>query len=337
MGKILLTGGAGFIGSHIAVALRAAGHEPLILDNLSNSEPGISKGISRITGYEEKIHQIDCRNFEAILKLIEKEGSIDGIIHLAAFKAVGESVENPMKYYDNNVGSMISILRVAEKLRVKSFVFSSSCTVYGSPDEVKVTEDTPMGPAYSPYGYTKQIGERMIHDLSTTDIQTKFVSLRYFNPIGADPSAEIGELPLGRPNNLIPFICQTAAGLRDELTVFGNDYQTPDGTCIRDYIHVSDLAEAHVRALEYIGSENAPQHDIFNIGTGKGNSVREIINTFKKENGVNFKVRFGLRRAGDVEAIYADTSKAKTILHWQPRYEMADALVHAWNWQKKLK
>jgi len=337
MGKILLTGGAGFIGSHIAVALRAAGHEPLILDNLSNSEPGISKGISHITGYEEKIHQIDCRNFEAILKLIEKEGSIDGIIHLAAFKAVGESVENPMKYYDNNVGSMISILRVAEKLRVKSFVFSSSCTVYGSPDEVKVTEDTPMGPAYSPYGYTKQIGERMIHDLSTTDIQTKFVSLRYFNPIGADPSAEIGELPLGRPNNLIPFICQTAAGLRDELTVFGNDYQTPDGTCIRDYIHVSDLAEAHVRALEYIGSENAPQHDIFNIGTGKGNSVREIINTFKKENGVNFKVRFGLRRAGDVEAIYADTSKAKTILHWQPRYEMADALVHAWNWQKKLK
>jgi UDP-glucose 4-epimerase len=337
MDKILLTGGAGYIGSHIAVALRAAGYEPLILDNLSNSDSGVAERISRITGREEKIHQIDCRDFEAILKLIDKEGGIDGIIHLAAFKAVGESVENPIKYYDNNVGSMTAILRVAEKLKVKNFVFSSSCTVYGSPDSVEVIEDTPMGIPYSPYGYTKQIGERMIADLSKTGIATKFVSLRYFNPIGAHPSAEIGELPIGRPNNLIPFICQTAAGLREELTVFGNDYPTPDGTCIRDYIHVSDLAEAHVLALEYIGSDAAPQHDVFNIGTGKGNSVTEIINTFKKENGVNFKVRFGPRRAGDVEAIYADTAKAKTVLKWQPKYEMADALVHAWNWQKTLK
>jgi UDP-glucose 4-epimerase len=336
MNKILLTGGAGFIGSHIAVALRAAGYTPLILDNLSNSERSVSEGISRITGVKEKIHQIDCRDSQAILDLIETKGGISGIIHLAAFKAVGESVENPIKYYDNNVGSMTSILQVAEKLDVKSFVFSSSCTVYGSPDSVEVTEETAMGKAFSPYGYTKQIGERMIEDLSKTGVGTKFVSLRYFNPIGAHPSSHIGELPLGKPNNLIPFVCQTAAELRDELTVFGNDYKTIDGTCVRDYIHVSDLAEAHVRALEYIGQKEAPQHDVFNIGTGKGNSVMEIINTFKNENGVDFKVKVGSRRAGDVEAIFANTQKASAVLNWQPKYTLADALVHAWNWQKSL-
>ncbi|MFT4770069.1 MAG: UDP-glucose 4-epimerase [Cryomorphaceae bacterium] len=335
--KILLTGGAGFIGSHIAVSLRAAGYTPVILDNLSNSERSVTDGISCITGFEEKIHEIDCRDSQAILDLIEKEGGISGIIHLAAFKAVGESVENPLKYYDNNVGSMTSILEVTEKLQIQSFVFSSSCTVYGSPKSIEVTEETPMGDAFSTYGYTKQIGERMIENLSKTDIKTKFVSLRYFNPIGAHPSSQIGELPLGRPNNLIPFVCQTAAGLRNELTVFGNDYKTIDGTCVRDYIHVSDLAEAHVRALEYIGQKEAPQHDVFNIGTGKGNSVKEIIDTFKNENGIDFKVKYGPRRAGDVEAIFANTQKASTVLKWQPEYTLSDALVHAWNWQKTLK
>ncbi|HKK40094.1 MAG TPA: UDP-glucose 4-epimerase GalE [Cryomorphaceae bacterium] len=337
MNKILLTGGAGFIGSHIAVSLRAAGYVPIILDNLSNSEITVKEGLSRITGFEEKIHQIDCRDSDAILRLIELEGGISGIIHLAAFKAVGESVANPLKYYDNNVGAMTSILQVAEKLNIHSFVFSSSCTVYGSPDSVEVTEKTPMGKPFSTYGYTKQIGEKMIEDLSDTGIKTKFVSLRYFNPIGAHPTSQIGELPLGKPNNLIPFICQTAAGLREELTIFGNDYKTIDGTCVRDYIHVSDLAEAHVRALQYISRKNAPQHDVFNIGTGKGNSVSEIIDTFKNENGVDFKVKYGPRRAGDVEAIFANTDKASTVLNWQPEYTLADALIHAWNWQKTLK
>ncbi|MCZ4410706.1 UDP-glucose 4-epimerase GalE [Cryomorphaceae bacterium 1068] len=337
MNKILLTGGAGFIGSHIAVALREAGYIPIILDNLSNSERSVSEGISSITGVEEKIHEIDCRDSEAILDLIETEGGISGIIHLAAFKAVGESVENPIKYYDNNVGSMTSILQVAEKLDIQSFVFSSSCTVYGSPKSIEVTEETAIGEAFSTYGYTKQIGERMIEDLSKTGLGTKFVSLRYFNPIGAHPSSQIGELPLGKPNNLIPFICQTAAGLRDELTVFGNDYHTIDGTCVRDYIHVSDLAEAHVRALKYIGKAESPQHDVFNIGTGNGNSVKEIIDTFKNENGIDFKVKYGPRRAGDVEAIFANTEKASEILKWKPQYTLADALVHAWNWQETLK
>jgi len=337
MNKILLTGGAGFIGSHIAVSLRAAGYTPIILDNLSNSQKTVKEGLSRITGVEEKIHEIDCRDSDSILELIEKEGGISGVIHLAAFKAVGESVEKPLKYYDNNVGSMTSILQVAEKLNIHSFVFSSSCTVYGSPDSSEVTEETPIGETFSPYGYTKQIGERMIKDLSKNEINTKFVSLRYFNPIGAHPSSRIGELPLGKPNNLIPFICQTAAGLREELTVFGNDYGTADGTCVRDYIHVLDLADAHVRALEYSRQHNAPQHDVFNIGTGKGNSVKEIIDTFKNENGVDFKVKYGRRRAGDVEAIFANTEKASNVLKWKPKYTLADALVHAWNWQKTLK
>jgi len=336
MNKILLTGGVGFIGSHIAVSLRAAGYTPIILDNLSNSKRIVAKRISQITGFKEKIHEIDCRNSDEILSLIKREGGILGIIHLAAFKAVGESVENPLKYYDNNLKSMISILHVVEKLNIQRFVFSSSCTVYGSPDSTKVFEKTPMGNAFSPYGYTKQVGERMVEDLSNTNIDTKFISLRYFNPIGAHPSSLIGELPLGKPDNLIPFVCQTAAGIRKELTVFGSDYKTVDGTCVRDYIHVCDLAEAHVQALEYTGQKEAPQYDVFNIGTGKGNSVDEIIDTFKKENGVKFLVKYGPRRAGDVEAIFADTKKANQILKWRPQYTLSDALIHAWKWQQLL-
>ncbi|MEM9053002.1 MAG: UDP-glucose 4-epimerase GalE [Bacteroidota bacterium] len=258
------------------------------------------------------------------------------LVHLAAFKAVGESVENPSKYYDNNIGSMGAILRIAEKLSVDHFVFSSSCTVYGSPEKAEVTESTPMGDAYSPYGYTKQVGERMIKDLVNARVKTKFVSLRYFNPIGAHPSSHIGELPLGRPNNLVPFLCQTAAGLREELTLFGNDYNTPDGTCVRDYIHVCDIATAHVKALKYMTEPDSPKHDVFNIGTGKGNSVKEIIDTFKEVNEIEFKVTQGPRRPGDVDAIFANTQKAQTVLGWNPEYSLADALRHAWNWQKTL-
>lgn len=336
MNKILLTGGAGFIGSHIAVSLRNAGYVPVILDNLSNSERSVKDGISNITGFDEKIHEIDCTDTNAVLNLVKNEGGVSGIIHLAAYKAVGESVENPLKYYQNNVGSMTSILRVTEKLNIRKFVFSSSCTVYGSPKSTEVTEETPTGEAFSPYGRTKQIGERMIYDLSKTEIPTRFVSLRYFNPIGAHPSARIGELPLGTPNNLVPYICQTAAGLRKELTVFGNDYNTPDGTCLRDYVHVSDLAEAHVLALNYVSQEMAPPNAAFNIGSGMGISVTEIINTFKNENGVDFNVKYGPRREGDVEAIFANAAKARILLKWQPEYTLADALVHAWNWQKTL-
>jgi len=336
MNNILLTGGAGFIGSHIAVALREAGYNPIILDNLSNSLSLSIKGISKITGKDEVLHRIDCRSEDEILKLISDQGGISGIVHLAAFKAVGESVENPSKYYNNNLGAMISILNVAKKLKVDHFVFSSSCTVYGSPKDAEVTECTPMGGAYSPYGYTKQVGERMIEDLVKANIDTKFVSLRYFNPIGAHPSGCIGELPIGRPNNLVPFICQTAAGLRNELTVYGEDYNTHDGTCVRDYIHVSDIADAHVNAIDYMANPNSPQLEVFNVGTGKGNSVKELIDTFKEVNDIDFKVVKGRRRLGDVDAIYANAQKAKTVLNWHPRYTLADALKHAWNWQKTL-
>jgi len=336
MNNILLTGGAGFIGSHIAVSLRQSGYRPIIIDNLTNSLASAVDGISRITGENEKLYQVDCRDENALLKIIEEEGGISGVIHLAAFKAVGESVEHPNMYYANNVGAMNSVLRIVKELSVKHFVFSSSCTVYGSPQKAEVTESTPIGVAFSPYGYTKQIGERMIEDLVKTGLKTKFVSLRYFNPIGAHPSAHIGELPLGKPNNLVPFICQTAAGLREELTLFGNDYNTPDGTCLRDYIHVSDIANAHVRALAYMSIPKTPNHEIFNIGTGKGNSVKELIETFKRVNNVDFNVKIGPRRKGDVDAIFANSQKGQSVLGWQPQYTLADALKHAWKWQKNL-
>jgi UDP-glucose 4-epimerase len=335
-GKILLTGGAGFIGSHIAVELRLAGYDLLIVDNLSNSEKETEARLSSVTGIKEKIHEVDCRDTDALTTLIETEGGVTGIIHLAAFKAVGESVKDPLKYYDNNIGSILSILKLASDRGIKHFVFSSSCTVYGSPDTVEVTEKSPFGEAFSPYGYTKQSGERLIQDLAAAHSETKFASLRYFNPIGAHPSAKIGELPIGVPNNLVPLLCQAAAGIREKVTVFGTDYNTSDGTCVRDYIHVVDLARAHVRALEYLEQKDAPQHDVFNIGTGNGNSVKEIIDTFKRENNVDFDVLQGPRRPGDVDAIFANAKKAKEVLKWEPQLTLADALVHAWNWQKNI-
>lgn len=336
MKKILLTGGAGYIGSHIAVALAARGFEPVIVDNLSNSNPSVIDAIAELTGHKIPFHKVDCTNKAELQKVISAEEEISGVIHLAAYKAVGESVEKPMKYYDNNVGAMSSVLQVMQHSGISNLVFSSSCTIYGNADQQPVTEDTPHKEAFSPYGFTKQICERMMRDMQQAHPALKQVSLRYFNPIGAHPSGKIGELPLGTPNNLVPFVTQVAAGLRDKLTVFGNDYNTPDGTCIRDYIHVMDLAEAHVAALEYMIASTTSQLDVFNIGTGKGVSVKEIIDIFKDTNKVDLKVQYGPRRAGDVETIFADARKAEDVLRWKAAYSVSDALKDAWNWQKNL-
>jgi UDP-glucose 4-epimerase len=336
MKKILLTGGVGFIGSHIAVALREAGYEPVIIDNYSNSDRSIPNKLSKLTGTYETVLEIDCRDLASIKLALEPLGKIEGIIHLAAFKAVGESVANPLKYYDNNLGAMTSILRLAAELDIPNFVFSSSCTVYGAPEVTEVHEQTPFGETPSPYGFSKQICERMMREVSEIQRDKAFISLRYFNPIGAHPTGQIGELPLGKPNNLVPYLTQTAAGIRDLITVFGTDYETPDGTCIRDYIHVYDLARAHVAALDFSIRSSRPGYEVFNIGTGKGHSVLEIIHTFKDVNGVDFNVKLGDRRPGDVAAIYANVDKAKKHLDWSPRYTMADALRHAWKWQQNL-
>ncbi len=336
MKKILLTGGAGYIGSHIAVALAEHGFEPVIVDNLSNSKERVIDAISELTQRNIRFHKVDCTDKAELRKVIATEEEIAGVIHLAAYKAVGESVEKPMKYYDNNVGSMSSVLQVMQESEISNLVFSSSCTIYGNADQQPVTEDTPHKEAFSPYGFTKQICERMMQDMQHAHPEMKQVSLRYFNPIGAHPSGKIGELPLGTPNNLVPFVTQVAAGLREKVTVFGNDYNTPDGTCIRDYIHVMDLAEAHVAALEYMIASPTSQLDVFNIGTGKGVSVKEIINSFKDTNKVDLNVKYGPRRAGDVETIFADARKAEDVLRWKAAYSVSDALKDAWNWQKNL-
>lgn len=318
------------------MALRATGYVPIIIDNYSNSDRSIPEKLSLLTGMEESVLEIDCRDFDALKREIRHYGKIDGVIHLAAYKAVGESVADPLKYYDNNLRAMTSVLALTMELSIPNFVFSSSCTVYGIPDKREVFEDTPFGKAYSPYGFTKQACERMMHDLADNHNDHRFISLRYFNPIGAHPSGLIGELPLGKPNNLIPFLTQTAAGLHNKVTVFGTDYDTPDGTCIRDYIHVYDLALAHVAALEYGFKRDKVGYEVFNIGTGKGHSVSEIIDTFKEVNGVDFEVAYGERRPGDIAAIYANTDKAIKYLDWAPKYSLADALRHAWKWQQNL-
>ena len=334
MKKILLTGGAGYIGSHIAVALVEGGFEPVIVDNFSNSDPSVIKAIESVTGRPISFYNTDCRSLDSLRKIVNTEGEISGVIHLAAFKAVGESVEKPLDYYENNVGSLASVLRLMQEKSIKNLVFSSSCTVYGSPEKQPVTEKTPWAEAYSPYGYTKQICERMIQDVQASHPESNQVSLRYFNPIGAHPSGKIGELAIGKPNNLVPYITQVAAGIRDKLVVFGNDYNTLDGTCVRDYIHVVDLAEAHVKALGYMMSSSTSQLSVFNIGTGHGVSVKEVIDTFQEVNGVNINVEYGKRRPGDVEAIYADSHKAAEEMGWEARFTIKDALKHAWKWQQ---
>lgn len=333
--QVLVTGGLGFIGSHTVIALVEAGYEAVIIDNLANSEKFILEKIEKILGKAIPFYQGDCCDAPLLEEIITKH-PITGIIHFAAYKAVGESVAKPLQYYENNLLSLINLLKIMQKYELSHFVFSSSCTVYGEAKKLPVSEDCPILPANSPYGNTKQIGEEIIRDVVASGANIKAISLRYFNPIGSHPSGLIGELPKGIPNNLVPFITQTAAGLRKELQVFGNDYPTPDGTCIRDYIHVCDLAEAHVQALSYLQKQDTPCYDFVNVGTGKGVSVLEIIRTFEQVAGQALPYIIAPRRPGDVTAIYADATKAKKILNWQAKRSIGNALKDAWNWQKKL-
>ena len=334
--KILVTGGTGYIGSHTVVALQEKGFEVVIIDNLVNSSIKVVDQIGKITGKTPGFTKIDMCDFEALKNYFLKHNDISGVIHFAAYKAVGESAEFPLKYYQNNLVSLINLLRSMEAIQCKNLVFSSSCTIYGQPDELPVTENAPVKKAMSPYGNTKQISEEIIFDHVITS-SLDAISLRYFNPIGAHKSALIGELPLGVPNNLVPFITQTAIGKRELLKVFGDDYNTPDGTCIRDYIHVMDLAKAHVVAVERLEQElNKDKYEFFNLGTGNGYSVLDVILTFQKVNntGVNYEITN--RRPGDVEQVWADTTKANEVLGWKAELGLEPMLTSAWKWEKKL-
>ena len=331
--KIIVTGGLGFIGSHTVVCLHEAGFEPIIIDNLSNSEASAMDGIEKLIGYKPIWANIDV-NDKAALSNVIKEHQPQGVIHFAAFKAVGESVEKPLTYYRNNVGGLITLMEVLKEENIGNLVFSSSCTVYGEPDEIPVKESTQTKMAESPYGATKQMGEIILKD-NANWLNTQ--CLRYFNPIGAHESGFIGELPIGVPNNLIPYLTQTVAGIRKELTVFGDDYNTTDGTCIRDYIHVMDLAEAHVFAVNrLINDEQNESFEVFNIGTGNGSSVLEVIHAFEKANGISVPHKIGPRRAGDVIQVWAETTKVENILGWKAKRDLETMLKDAWNWQRKL-
>ncbi|MCY2687210.1 UDP-glucose 4-epimerase GalE [Salinimicrobium sp. TH3] len=335
--KILVTGGLGFIGSHTVVALQEKGYEVVIIDNLSNSSLEVLGGITKITRISPEFENLDLRDKQAVNHFFDKYPNIEGVIHFAASKAVGESVQNPLLYYENNLNTLVYLLQQLKEREAPKFIFSSSCTVYGQADELPITESAPVKKAESPYGNTKQIGEEIISDTCKVVPHLKAISLRYFNPIGAHPSANIGELPIGTPQNLVPFITQTAAGKRDELSVFGNDYPTPDGTCIRDYIHVMDLARAHVVALErLLDDEHNGNYEVFNLGTGKGNSVLEAIKAFEKVSGQKLQYRFVDRREGDIIVAYADTTKANDVLKWKAEYTIEDAMESAWKWQQKL-
>lgn len=336
-GKILVTGGAGYIGSHAVVELFQAGYEPIIIDNFINSQESALAGIQAILNTEIPCYRYDCTDAAALRKVFSQEKDITGVIHFAAYKAVGESVREPLKYYHNNVGSLVALLQVMEEFKVNKLVFSSSCTVYGIPDKLPVTEETPVKKANSPYGNTKQICEDILTDLAKSggsNIHT--IALRYFNPIGAHASAKIGELPLGVPNNLVPFITQTAIGMREKLTVFGTDYDTPDGSNIRDYIHVVDLAKAHVVAIERLLAGKSKPIEMFNIGTGRGNSVLEVVKTFEKVSGQKLNYVIGPRREGDVPQIYADVTKATQELGFKTELGLEEALASSWQWELNL-
>jgi len=338
MHKILVTGGLGYIGSHVVVELQKEGFEVVIIDNLSNSSLEVLDGITAITGKKPIFEKLDLRNKTSVVDFFQKHPDTKGVIHFAASKAVGESVNIPLIYYENNINSLIYILQELLKKGNANFIFSSSCTVYGQADTLPISETAPIKEAESPYGNTKQIGEEIIRDTCKVTPDLKAISLRYFNPIGAHDSGKIGELPIGTPQNLVPFITQTGVGLREQLSVYGNDYPTIDGTCIRDYIHVMDLAHAHIVALKrLINNENEVNYEVFNIGTGKGSSVLEVINTFEDVSGQKLNYKIVGRRSGDVISAYADTSKANKILGWKAKLDLKDALMSAWNWEKSLK
>ena len=335
MAKILVTGGLGYIGSHTVVELVNAGFEPVIVDDLSNSNPKILNQLTKIIGFKPVFHNFDLCDDQKLRSFVKSEPDISGIIHFAAFKAVGESVQKPLKYYRNNLYSLINLLDAYHDKAV-NFVFSSSCTVYGQPDELPVTENAPVKPAESPYGNTKQIAEEILKDTIVSGSPQKIISLRYFNPVGAHESALIGELPIGVPQNLVPFITQTAIGKREKITVFGNDYNTKDGSCVRDYIHVVDLAKAHVAALKLMEQNNFTGYDVFNLGTGNGNTVLEIITAFELATGVKLNYEIGPRRSGDVEQVWGDVAKSARVLHWRAQLGIDIMMSSAWAWEKYL-
>lgn len=335
--KILVTGGTGYIGSHTTVKLQEAGYEVVIIDNLSNSNIEVLDGIEAITGVRPVFFKGDCTDINALRQLFTENPGIKGIINFAASKAVGESVHKPILYYRNNLGTLLNLLECMPEFGVKGIVFSSSCTVYGEPDVNPIDETAPIKPATSPYGNTKQISEEIIRDVIISGAPIKSILLRYFNPIGAHPSAKIGELPVGVPQNLVPYITQTAAGIRKELTVFGDDYNTPDGSCIRDYIDVNDLAAAHVIAMErMLSREDTDQLEVFNLGTGNGLSVLELVNAFQDATGVKVPYKIGARREGDIEKIWADPKKANMVLGWKAETPIAETMANAWRWQCTL-
>jgi UDP-glucose 4-epimerase len=336
MKKILVTGGCGYIGSHTIVSLLENGFDVISVDNNSRSNPIILENVEKITGKKVKNYKVDLCNFDDTWAIFQENEDITGVIHFAAYKAVGESVENPLLYFENNLVSLINLLKCIQEFKTPYLVFSSSCTVYGNPDEIPVTEYTPPKPAESPYGYTKQMGEQIINEFSKA-FPTRCILLRYFNPVGAHPKNLIGEMPVGKPANLFPAITQTAIGKLPQMVVFGNDYPTRDGSCIRDFVHVSDIADAHTLALQYLLSGTSDKRcEVFNLGTGVGVTVLEAINAFEKVSGVKLNYTIGPRRPGDVVAIYANNDLAKKVLGWNPKYDLEAMMATAWKWEQKL-
>ncbi|MEQ1554814.1 MAG: UDP-glucose 4-epimerase GalE [Ferruginibacter sp.] len=337
MKTIIVTGGCGYIGSHTLVDLIENGYHVISIDNNSRSNADILKGVKKITGVDVKNYKVNLCNFDETHAIFQENENISGIIHFAAYKAVSESVENPLAYYDNNVNSLINILRCATEFKVPHFVFSSSCTVYGNPDIIPVTEESPFLTAASPYGATKQMGEEIVRDTVKSCINLEAVLLRYFNPVGAHPSIAIGELPIGKPQNLVPAITQTAIGKLLQMKVWGSDYDTKDGTCVRDFIHVCDIAHAHTLAIKNLENKtNKTNCDVFNLGTGNGYSVLEVIKTFEKVSGILLNYTLSNRREGDVIAIYANNDKAKNELHWHTKFDLDDMMLSAWEWEKSM-
>jgi len=336
--KILVTGGLGFIGSHTVVELQNEGFEVVIIDDCSNSSENVLNGITAITGKTPIFEKLDLKEKSKVEDFFKRHQDVEGVIHFAASKAVGESVEKPLLYYENNIGTLVYILKELCKKNKASFIFSSSCTVYGQADKMPITEDAPVKPAESPYGNTKQMGEEIIADTCKVTPNLNAIALRYFNPMGAHPSIEIGELPIGVPQNLVPFITQTGVGLREQLSVFGDDYPTEDGTCIRDYIYVVDLAKAHVIALKrLLEGKNTDNYEVFNVGTGKGSSVLEAIQSFERVSGKKLNYKIVDRRPGDITSAYADTAKANQVLGWKSEYTLDEAMKSAWDWEQKIR